>query len=285
MTDRTTSTTDVTFIHLTDLHTAHSADAQINGYSPTAKLDLVLARIQAMEIDPSFVLITGDLVNDGQPTQYHHLQQNLRKLRAFDVPILLGLGNHDLRGPFREIILGEKPTSSPQPYFHSQEIAGINVIMLDTLVPGQVAGAVDDQQLSWLDSELSKSMPVGHLIALHHPPVPCTVELLNAMGLQNRHELATIIHCHTNVLGVLSGHIHYSHVTAFANTISVTTPSVLYTVDPGVRRNIRTLSGSGFAIGTVRNGRLMMNTVMMPGNEVEIAYQEVDLSTLDNSLS
>lgn len=278
-----TSQPDVTFIHLTDLHFSNAEQALVNGFSPIHKLDRVLDRIQAMEIDPAFILISGDLVNDGQPAEYQQFQRYLEKMQAFDVPILIGLGNHDSRAIFRHVILGEQLVEKPMPYYHSQEIGGVNVIMLDSHMPGKVTGALDAEQLSWLDGELTKTMSHGHLIVLHHPPVPCTVDLLDVLGLQNPHELATIVHCHPNVLGVLSGHIHYSHVARFANTISVTTPAVLYTVDPGVRHNIRTLNGSGFGIGTVRNGQLMMNPVMMPGDENEIAYRTVDLDALDTA--
>lgn len=275
---------DIVFVHLTDIHFSHSESTLVYGSSPVQKLERVLNRIRAMEIEPDFFLISGDLVNNGEDAEYLHFQENLGKVQAFGVPVMLGLGNHDDRAVFRRVMLHEPPSDMPAPYYHSQEIAGVNVIMLDSHVTGKVVGLLDQEQLSWLDAELSKSVPQGHLIVLHHPPVPCTVDLLNVLGLQNAEELAAIVHCHQNVLGVLSGHIHYSHVAKFANTISVTTPGVLYTVDPGVRRNIRTLDGSGFAIGTVRNSQLMMNTMMMPGEEIEISYREVDLEQLDTSI-
>lgn len=273
--------TDITFVHLTDLHLSPNAESLINGQSPSRKVERVLNRIQAMEIDPRFVLITGDLVDGGMPDEYRQLQHILAKFQDLNAPILMGLGNHDNRTVFRKEILGETPGITSDPYYHSQEIGGVNVIMLDSHIPGKVTGFLDDEQLSWLDQELAKPMLHGHIIAIHHPPVPCTVELFNKLGLENPDALAAIVHCHTNVLGILSGHIHYSHVVGFANTISVTTPAVLYTVDPGVQQNLRLLNGSGFAIGTVHRGRLMMNTVMISDDEEEIAYREIDFATLD----
>jgi hypothetical protein len=62
-------------------------------------------------------------------------------------------------------------------------------------------------------------------------------------------------------------------VARFANTLSFTTPAVLYTVDPGVQKNFRMVDGSGFAIGTVRQGQLFMNTVMMRADETELGYK------------
>ncbi len=273
MTTCTTTTADLTFLHLTDLHLSNHEGALVNGLSPATKLRRLLDRIHTLEITPAFLLVTGDLVNDGQPAEYQYLQEWLPALEAFGVPVFLGLGNHDARGPFRQSVLGE--TDSNQPYYHSQTIDGLNVIMLDSHLPGQVHGYLDTEQLAWLDAELAKPMARGHLIALHHPPVPTTVRLLDTIGLNNPAALAAVVSRHQQVLGILSGHIHYSHVAQFANTISVTTPAVLYTIDPGVQQNLRLLDGSGFGIGTVRNGQLFMDTIMLPGAQAELTYRVI----------
>ena len=273
MTTRMTTTADLTFLHLTDLHLSNHEDALVNGLSPATKLRRLLDRIHTLEIKPAFLLISGDLVNDGQLAEYQYLRAWLPALEALGVPVLLGLGNHDARGPFRQGLLGE--TDSDQPYYHSQTIDGLHVIMLDSHLPGQVNGYLDATQLAWLDAELAKPMARGHLIALHHPPVPTTVRLLDTIGLNNPAELAAVVSRHQQVLGILSGHIHYSHVAQFANTISVTSPAVLYTIDPGVQQNLRLLDGSGFSIGTVRNGQLFMDTIMLPGSQEELTYRVI----------
>lgn len=269
-----TGATDLTFIHLTDLHLTATEATPINEQYPARKLRLVLDRIRAMEITPAFLVVTGDLVNDGQPAEYAMLNTLLAELRRFEVPVLLGMGNHDARVPFRQVVLGEAGGDLQQPYYYSTEISGVNVIMLDSQIPGEVAGHLGAEQLAWLAAELAKPVRVGHLIALHHPPVSSTVALLDTMVLTNPAELAAIVAQHANVLGILSGHIHFNHVARFQNTVSFTTPAVLYTIDPGVQKNLRTLNGSGFAIGTVRNGQLFMNNMMMPGEEKQLGYQQ-----------
>lgn len=267
--------TDLTFIHLTDLHLVEGDDGQVNGLAPTERLHGILARIRATELTPAFILITGDLVNNGQVAEYHTLNRLLPALQSFGAPVLMGMGNHDARLPFRQLILGEASTAEPRPYYHSTLINGVNVIMLDSQVPNEVHGYLDEAQLAWLADELAKPVAVGHLIALHHPPVSSTVALLEPLGLHNADALAAVVARHENVLGILSGHIHYNHVARFANTISFTTPAVLYTIDPGVQKNFRTLDGSGFAIGTVRQGQLFMNTVMVASGATELGYRQL----------
>jgi 3',5'-cyclic AMP phosphodiesterase CpdA len=267
--------TDFTFIHLTDLHLVESEEGQVNGLAPTDRLRRILNRLRAMELSPAFILITGDLVNTGQAAEYQTLNRLLPELQSFGVPVLLGMGNHDARLFFRQFILGEAASSEGQPYYHSTLIHGVNVIMLDSHVPNEVHGYLDTTQLAWLADELAKPVAVGHLIALHHPPVSSTVALLEPLGLHNADALAAVVARHDNVLGILSGHIHYNHVARFANTISFTTPAVLYTIDPGVQKNFRMVDGSGFAIGTVRQGQLFMNTVMVASGETELGYRQL----------
>ena len=262
-----------TFLHLTDLHLLESERAAFNGILPAHRLRRILARVHELEITPAFMLITGDLVNNGQPAEYATLTTLLPELQSFGVPLLLGLGNHDHRGFFRQVVLGEQQTNDAQPYYHSTQINGLNVIMLDSHVPNAVHGELDAPQLAWLAAELARPMPQGHLIALHHPPVHCTVAPLNSIMLTNAAALAAVIAQHSNVLGVLSGHIHYNHVTRFANTVSFTTPAAFYGIDPGVQANLRTLDNSGFAIGTIHQGQLYMNSVMISDDRV-IAYQQ-----------
>jgi len=276
MTATTAGATDLTFIHLTDLHLLGTDDAQINGQYPTQKLRNIIERIQSMEIRPAFLLITGDLVNDGQPDEYETLNRRLPELQSFDVPIILGMGNHDARGFFRQIVLGEANSEEHEPYYHSTLIDGVNVIMLDSQIPNEVPGFLEAKQLAWLATELAKPVAVGHLIALHHPPVSSTVTLLDTMMLTNPQDLAAVVVGHDNVLGILSGHIHYNHVARFQKTFSFTTPAALYTIDPGVQKNFRILDGSGFAIGTIRHGELFMNTVMMTAGEKELVYRRIE---------
>lgn len=278
MNNSVSALSDLVFLHLTDLHLTATDDALVNQRSPARKFEALLERIQALEVQPAFILVTGDLVNGGAAAEYRYFRQLLPRLEAFNVPVLLGLGNHDDRGAFRQVMLGE--TDSTAPYYYSTVIDGLNVIMLDSHLPGQVNGYLDEAQLAWLDAELTKPMPRGHLIGLHHPPAPVTVRLLDTYGLRNPADLAAVVSRHPQVIGMLSGHIHYSHVARFANTISVTTPAVLYTIDPGVTQNLRLLDGSGFGLGTVRNGELLMNPILMPGAEAELAYRTITAADL-----
>ena len=252
--------TDLTFVHLSDLHILPEPDDLLKDQRPGEKLRNVIRIIRNMAIKPDFFVLSGDLANDGDDAEYKRLNTLLDELRNFDVPLILGLGNHDRRLPFRRVVLGEEATEESQRYYHSAMIAGLRVIMLDSKVPDAVYGDLDAAQLAWLAEELRQPAPLGNLIAVHHPPVFSTVEPLNEHCLRNPGALAQTIAGH-HVHAILSGHIHYPHITSFHETISITSPAVAYMIDPGSQHEINAKNGWGFTLCSLRGGQLYANPI------------------------
>ena len=254
--------TDLTFVHLSDLHIMPSAENLLKGQRTADKLRGVIRLIRNMDISPDFFILSGDLANDGQETEYKKLNTLLDELREFGAPLILGLGNHDRRLPFRQIVLAEDAVDESQRYYHSAIFGGLRVIMLDSNGPEAVHGDLDAPQLEWLAEELRQPAPLGNLIAIHHPPVFSTVEPLNEHCLSNPEALAKTIAGH-HVHAILSGHIHYPHITTFHNTISVTAPGIAYMLDPGSQHEFRTTDGWGFTLCSLRGGQLYCSPISM----------------------
>jgi hypothetical protein len=94
---------DYYFIHITDTHLpTHLYYYQSGALTDSSEmLDLrqVIADINV--INPEFVLITGDLVNEGELENYLNARYYSRAqqiLTEFEVPIFLTAGNHDIGG-------------------------------------------------------------------------------------------------------------------------------------------------------------------------------------------
>ena len=86
------------FIHLTDLHISHpDAGDPSDKTGAVATLNRVVGLINAMERQPDFVIVSGDLTNTGHPRSYALLHEMLKPLQA---PVVLALGNHDKRAEF-----------------------------------------------------------------------------------------------------------------------------------------------------------------------------------------
>ena len=254
--------TDLTFVHLTDLHILPSTKDLLKEQRTADKLRDAIRLIRNMQISPDFFILSGDLANDGREKEYRNLNVLLDELREFGVPLMLGLGNHDRRVQFRQVVLRKEGTDESQRYYHSAMFGGLRVIMLDSKVPEAVHGDLDALQLKWLSEELRKPAPLGNLIAVHHPPVFSTVEPLNEHCLRNPGALAQTIAGH-HVHAILSGHIHYPHITAFHDTISITTPATAYMIDPGSQLEVQATDGWGFTLGSLRGGQLSCSPISM----------------------
>jgi Icc protein len=263
-------TDQMTFVHLSDTHIVPAGEIAYD--TDTARnLRSVAQRIREMALDPACFVFSGDLTNHGEPESYEHLIAIVeQEFRPFGVPVLLGLGNHDSRLPFRRVVLGEADaTDEREQHYYSTVARGLKVIMLDSLVPGQVHGYLGEEQLAWLDQELDDVGPGGQVVVLHHPSLPRGVPRPNDYLLSDREAFGEVLARH-EVMAVLCGHSHVPTFGLFAGTLHVAAPATAYQLDPSIREGGRGLEGAGFNICTVRNGRLMVNPVMLPSSQREL---------------
>ena len=136
----------ITFLHLSDLHVAPPGQL-VHGIDPLPQVQRVIERIRALDVVPAFVVVSGDLTDDGSEESYQLLNTLLREIGHGDIPILLALGNHDDRAAFRRVVLGQASGDGGQPYCYSQTIDGLRVVVLDSVIPGETAGELGAAQL------------------------------------------------------------------------------------------------------------------------------------------
>jgi Icc protein len=140
-----------TFLHLTGLHLAPPGQ-RVVGIDPMRQMQDVLARIRQLDVSATFIVVSGDLTENGSAESYEVAKGALRELGGenTDTPVLLGLGNHDNWTMFRRVVLGEKTSDGLEPHCYSRLIDGLRVIMLDSLIPGHSSGSLGATQLAWL---------------------------------------------------------------------------------------------------------------------------------------
>lgn len=267
-----------TFIHLSDTHILPPGEQHL-GADPTANLRAVLGCIEAMQVEPAFVLISGDLTNGGEPEAYEQLTALTAEItERLGAPVLLNLGNHDKRIPFRQVVLGERAaTDEAAPYYYSRTFGDLRVFMLDSKIPGEIHGLLGEAQLAWLADQLQNPAPSdnlggnagGDLIVVHHPVTPRGIPRHNDYLLADRQALHDLL-VNKPILGILVGHSHASTATTFAGTMMVTAPGISMLADPSIRAGGRFLAGAGFNLCTVREGRLIVNPVILPGDQREL---------------
>jgi 3',5'-cyclic AMP phosphodiesterase CpdA len=254
----------VTFVQLSDPHLMPEPGARYREWDADAGLRRVLARVRELALRPAFLLVSGDLTDEGTAATYRRLRRVLDEGGAAERPLFVALGNHDRRAPFREGFLGQPPSEAR--YYYRAEAAGLRLLVLDSRHDAPTDGGdLDAAQLAWLEGELARPHAGGTLVVVHHPPIPGPVEPLNAIGLARPERLARAIEGR-GVAGVLCGHIHFAHAGVLAGVPVVAAPATSALVDPGSPDAVRFVSGAGFNLVQVRDGRMAVSPVLLtPG--------------------
>ncbi len=261
---------EVTFVHLSDTHILPADGDRLHGVDTAAQLRKAVKWVRAMPTPPAFCIISGDLADKGDEVSYLRFKELIAPLVAMGLPVLLGLGNHDRRLPFRRVMLdGDQSLDENKPYYYSRTLAGLRILMLDSKVPGIPAGELDAQQLAWLDDELASPAPLGDIVVIHHPPTDHPVAKLEEqehwVKLRNPEALATVLRGR-GILGLLSGHSHTGAVGLWEGLLSATAPATAFLSDPAVSDGWRMYDAIGLNVCTVRDGVLTVCPTVVGGS-------------------
>jgi 3',5'-cyclic AMP phosphodiesterase CpdA len=101
------------------------------------------------------------------------------------------------------------------PYYYTFDRAQYRFIVLDSLVEGEVGGALDATQLAWLETTLASAPSRPTIVFVHHPPAPTGIDWLDAHVIANGAAFLAVLARHRQVRRVFFGHVHMAlHVTA-----------------------------------------------------------------------
>ena len=181
----------------------------------------------ALDPRPDVVLATGDLVDGGLVEEYRLLA---RLLAPLPMPVFLIPGNHDAREPLRGVFTHHRylPRSGFLHYVIDEH--PLRLIGLDTLVPGQGGGVMDDERVCWLDARLGEAPNRPTLIFMHHPPFRTGIDRMDRQGLANSDAFGNVIAQHQAIEGIVCGHLHRPIHTRWQGTVVTTAPSPAHQV-------------------------------------------------------
>jgi 3',5'-cyclic AMP phosphodiesterase CpdA len=151
-----------TLVHISDTHILPTPADRLQGVDTLRTLEQVLEYASSSGIRPDALIVSGDLANAGELASYQRLRPLLERATSeWNAELVVAMGNHDARGPFRQGMLDGPPSSEPVEYV--RWIGGLRLIVLDSTVPFAAYGEVRADQLDWLRS----STPQAGLLTLH----------------------------------------------------------------------------------------------------------------------
>ncbi|MFP7833861.1 phosphodiesterase [Marisediminicola sp. LYQ134] len=218
--------------HFSDTHFLGGNRPLHGAVDTQSTLELALSQLERSGTAPEAIVFTGDLTDLGEPEAYDRLRSIVEPAAArLGAEIIWVMGNHDERHLLRSHLLNDSGATDPgAPYDRVHTLGGLRVIVLDTTVPGYHHGELAADQLAWLRGQLATPAAHGTLLALHHPPIPTSIDLMSVLELQRQHELADVIR-DTDVRGILGGHLHYTTHSTFAGVPVSVASATCYTLD------------------------------------------------------
>jgi 3',5'-cyclic-AMP phosphodiesterase len=212
---------------ISDLHIKPPGALAYGRVDTARALERCVAALNGFNPQPDLVVISGDLADTPTAEEYDHLKRLLAPLK---LPFVVIPGNHDSR----ELMRAEFPQAyafSSGPLNQQVEIGGIDLVLLDSSVPGKPHGELDVPTLQWLEATLQSTPDRPALLFLHHPPFKTGIWHMDRQNLLNASELAPIIARHPRVQLIAAGHVHRATLTMFAGVPTTICPAPNHAVD------------------------------------------------------
>jgi len=213
---------------LSDLHIRRPGELAYRRVDTATHLKRCVANLLAQRPLPDMVVATGDLADFGRAEEYEHLAQLLAPL---PMPLYLIPGNHDRRDALRAAFPQHRYLHGGEEFIQYTVPAGpLQIVALDTLLPGEGGGLLCQSRLQWLEEQLVVYRHRPVVILMHHPPFVTGIEFMDRVGLQTAYPLEPIIRRHANIERILCGHLHRTIIARFGGTVAVTCPSPAHQV-------------------------------------------------------
>lgn len=213
---------------ISDLHIKPPGSLAYGRVDTAAALERCVAALNAFRPRPDFVVISGDLADTPTAEEYQYLK---RLLAPLELPFAGIPGNHDSRELMRAAFPVAAYAFPSGPLNQRVEIAGLDLVLLDSSVPGKSHGELDAPTLQWFEATLSTSPDRPALVVLHHPPFKTGIWHMDRQNLLNATELAAVVSRHPRVQRIATGHVHRATLTTFAGVATTICPAPNHAVD------------------------------------------------------
>jgi len=192
-------------IQITDTHILPPGEVLYGNIESATHLRETVSEINRMQPLPDAVMVTGDLVENGDLPGYRYFIELIGPLK---MPVWVIPGNHDdpqaMQQAFAETACFPVTDETFQ---YAIEDLPFRILALNSRSEGTELPAFNARKLDWLETELNRSVkPV--LLAIHHPPMTTGIELIDMGGAEWYQGMKSLISRHPQVKLVICGHCH-----------------------------------------------------------------------------
>ncbi len=208
----------VLIAQISDLHITAPGTLCYGRVDTAAGLRATIDALNRFDPRPALVAITGDIADSGLPQEYAHAKTLLGGLQ---IPYAIIPGNHDRRAPFASVFGG----NAGAPLNRERSIGPLDVLLIDSTVPGASHGELAPETRAWLARALSSSTTRPALLFLHHPVFDCGIGYMDAIKLRDTDALAALMREHPRAQLLAAGHVHRAAIAVFAGVAATICPA------------------------------------------------------------
>ena len=247
---------DLAFLQITDTHLFSDREKDLLGIKTVQSFEAVVAHASKYN-QCHAVLSTGDISQDHSTLSYLAFSKHIKKL---NLPCYWLPGNHDMQPLMVKSLLAQG---------HAQtkviESEHWQLILLDSQVEGAPHGLLSGEQLQFLQQTLETNSNKHTLICVHHHILPVGSAWLDQHILKNSDVFLALIKPFSNVVGVVSGHVHQAGDRLQGGVRFITTPSTCVQFKP---------NSDDFALDSVAPGYRYLK--LKANGEIETLVERID---------
>ncbi len=205
------------------------------GYDTDETWEHIFAHAFASDDHPDLVVVTGDIVDNGQPDEYAKAARHLARI---PVHANVCIGNHDFQIPFDAVLPGRGLTTS-----RTMRLRSWLFLFADSNFGGRSVGAdgrlhdkhdriesapqLGDHEVAWIEDTIGSTDAAHVFLWVHHPPrgragFGSSIYEAEIEGLFQRHE---------SLRGMGVGHTHTDHVLDVQGRKAYTCPAFTINLD------------------------------------------------------
>ncbi len=158
--------------------------------------------INALAVQPSFVVHTGDLTHLSKPEQFDTVKSMLAQLKA---PLVVMPGEHDVIGSPDNYLAAFGSKDAPKGW-HSFDMNGVHFVVLVNVFNFEIDGKLGQEQLDWVAKDLAAQKSSTPIVVFGHVPLYALYEKWGWTTEDGTAVLAALQRF--DAVTVLNGHIH-----------------------------------------------------------------------------